>query len=101
MLFIVQSKNQPEPIKSMLGGVWLYLHLLLQVTIMTFLIELNLNFAFFFMQVIHMTILTFSCMQVKIMMFWIGFDLIFVFFYMQVVTILFCIVLDLIQLFCM
>ena len=45
---------------------------------MTFWIELNLNFAFFFMQVIHMlfwgggkfdSIFTFSCMQVKIMMF--------------------------------
>merc|ERR1719341_2510727 len=89
----------------------------LKVIIVRFWIDLI--FAFFYMQVIHMvdSFFTFFCMQVIhklfwgeldliytlsslkviIVMFWI--DLIFAFFYMQVITKVFWIVFDLISIF--
>merc|ERR1719430_1776448 len=62
----------------------------------TFWIEFDLIFAFFYMQVIKMlfwgelnSIFTLSSLLVTIVTCWIEFDLIFAFFYMQMITIVF------------
>ena len=55
---------------------------------MMFWIELDLIFAFFYMQVITIVldfISTFFCMQVINIVFWTVLDLIFTFFYVQVI----------------
>ena len=67
----------------------------MQVTIMKFWIEQDFNFAFFFMQVIHMLFwgeidyLHLLLHAVSIMMFWIEFDLVITFFCLQVIHMLF------------